>query len=446
MLKIKSDLTKKVLQGSFINMIGAVVTNFTRFLLVFILARYYIKEEFGIWVTITSITAILATGDFGIGNALRNKLSLFITQGKDADKHAERYYLTVLHVLIYVTIFISIVLYYLQGYIPLQELFKTDSASIKSIGKEIIVWVQIILLLGIPFSISNTCFYSYHESRIVAYLSITQAIITFGATCILALTGQSIVVISLVFFTSTLLMYVAGTFIFIKKRGWHFLNIQLPGAINIIKEMVIKGFPFFALQMSSAFLFNAGTVIMSSTVGLTSATEYNLVQKLYLFILGIYQAAFNPMWAGYAHAINTQAWEWCRKTLRNSLMITFIIFASATIGITILGNFALSILAGEKYVTDVTLFILLGSWITLYTLWACAQTLQSATNRINLLVITTLIAAICITPFSKFMIGYMGVNGLLCAQIIIYFILALATVTEAFYLIKIKSKAQPVLS
>ncbi|MDO6391148.1 oligosaccharide flippase family protein [Pontibacter sp. BT731] len=446
MLKDKSSLTQKVLQGSFINMAAAVVTNVTRFLLVFMLARYYIKEEFGIWVTITSITAILATGDFGIGNALRNKLSAYIPQGTTGDKEAERHYLIVLYFFFTLTLVLSVGLYALQDILPLEELFKTDSLSLQSVGKKIVVWVQIILLIGIPFGISNACFYSYHESYIVAYLNIFQAVLSFAVLLLLVFTDQSIVVISLVNFTCILIMYISGTVIFVKRRGWSLFNISHIGSGPIVLEMLRKGFPFFILQISSAFLFNAGTVIISSSIGLSIATEYNLVQKLYLFILGVYQAAFNPMWAGYSHAINTQAWDWCKAALRNSLLVTLAIFSAATAGITFFGNFALSLLAGEEYVTQTSMFLLVGAWVTMYTLWACAQTFQSAMGKMNTLVITTLLAAISVTPFSKLMLGLLGIYGLLCVQVALYFILALIVIIEAYCLLTAKTKAMTVSS
>ena len=441
----KNDLTQKVLKGSFFNMISAIVTNVTRFFLVFILARYYIKEEFGVWITITSITAVLATGDFGIGNALRNKLSSLIAKNdKEADQEAEKIFLVVFLFFLVFTTLLCIALFLLQDIIPLQSLFKSDNESLQNIGKQIIVWVQVLLIIGIPFSISSTCFYSYHESKYVANLNIAQALLSFVVICILALSKQSIILISIFYFFSSLAMYIAGTGIFLRKRRWNLLNLKLQGATSILIDMLKKGFPFFALQISSAFLFNSGTIIISSSIGLSEATEYNLVQKLYLFVLGIYQTAFNPMWAGYAQAINTQAWAWCKNTFKNSLLITIAVFGLATLAISILGNFALGLLAGEKYVAQSILFTFIGIWITLYSLWACAQTLQSAVGNIRLLVVTTLIAAFTIAPFSKLLIGEFGVFGLLWAQIIIYLILTIVTVTEAYLMILNKMKYQSV--
>lgn len=64
---------------------SSVVSNLLRFLLIFILIRLYSPEEFGLWASITSIAAILVTGDFGITNVLRYRASKAIEEKRVDD-------------------------------------------------------------------------------------------------------------------------------------------------------------------------------------------------------------------------------------------------------------------------------------------------------------------------------------------------------------------------
>jgi O-antigen/teichoic acid export membrane protein len=80
-LSSKGARTKNVIKGSFSMLGSALIGNLTRLGLVMILSRYYSKEEFGIWAAITSTASVIAYGDFGIINALRNKLSKLIVLG-----------------------------------------------------------------------------------------------------------------------------------------------------------------------------------------------------------------------------------------------------------------------------------------------------------------------------------------------------------------------------
>lgn len=65
--------------------IATSIASVLRFLLIFILIRFYTQEEFGLWASITSLAAVIMTGDFGIVNVLRNLLSKEIVNGAEGD-------------------------------------------------------------------------------------------------------------------------------------------------------------------------------------------------------------------------------------------------------------------------------------------------------------------------------------------------------------------------
>ena len=73
--------------------IATSIASVLRFLLIFILIRFYTQEEFGLWASITSLAAVIMTGDFGIVNVLRNLLSKEIVNGAEGDlKSKELFY------------------------------------------------------------------------------------------------------------------------------------------------------------------------------------------------------------------------------------------------------------------------------------------------------------------------------------------------------------------
>ena len=82
---IRTEQNKNLLKGM-CSVLGATgLDAICRLIVVMILVRYYSKEAFGVWAAITSVAAIVVTGDFGIINALRNKISLLLVEEKRAD-------------------------------------------------------------------------------------------------------------------------------------------------------------------------------------------------------------------------------------------------------------------------------------------------------------------------------------------------------------------------
>ena len=131
-------------------LIASIIVNLTRVLLVVLLSRYYSKEEFGIWATITSTAAVIATGDFGITNALRNKLSILNAKGEEGQESAKNYFYSSFFFLIFLTVLLVLSLSLLKNYIPFDSFFETDNWILKNKGAEIFFYIQILFLINIP--------------------------------------------------------------------------------------------------------------------------------------------------------------------------------------------------------------------------------------------------------------------------------------------------------
>ena len=144
-------------------MVSNLLNTLARVGIIALLARIYARDEFGIWVAITSATAILATSDFGMGNALRNKLAALAVRGKTGNDEAREYFLSVFYFFLIAALVLSAGLLIVSRFIPLQMLFKTSDVALQRAGADILIAVQVIFLIGIPLGIGPTMFFAYQE-------------------------------------------------------------------------------------------------------------------------------------------------------------------------------------------------------------------------------------------------------------------------------------------
>ena len=77
---------------------------------VFILVHYYSKDLFGVWAAITSVAAIIVTGDLGITNALRNKVSQLLVEDKN-NRSSQTYFYSVFYFFLFLAIVLTIILF-----------------------------------------------------------------------------------------------------------------------------------------------------------------------------------------------------------------------------------------------------------------------------------------------------------------------------------------------
>jgi O-antigen/teichoic acid export membrane protein len=439
-LRHRGERFKRVIIGSATIFVSTLINTFTRMVVVTLVARLYTQEELGIWVIITSTSFILGAFDLGIGNALRNKLSTLPEQGESGDFEAKRYYLSVLYLSVISTILLSIILLVLSRYVPLHALFKTSDQAIQKIGVDILKEVQIIFLLGIPFSIGVNCFFSYQESHLKAIIDIAGMLLSVLFVFILSITKQPIKSVSICYFLAGVFTAIIGTVIFLKKRKWGLIKIRMRLILSYIMKLIPQSFKFGIGQVVWAFILSAPTIAVSAVVGLELASRYNLVQKLYFFVLALHQCIFNPLWAGYADAANHGEWDWCKKILKISMGFTAILFVLIIIFMILFGNFFLTIWVGKKYICQRVLFLFLGVWALTNALIGCASSFLNALGRIEFSVILLIVTAFASISLLSAMGRGFGLNGIAIGSILLMVPSAIAVPIYGFAIIKKNQK------
>jgi len=426
------------------NMTASLISNLARVGIIIIITRFYSKEEFGIWATITSTIAIVATGgDLGIVNALRNKLSELYAEGSDSLNDAKTYFFTAFFLFIFLAIILSLIVTILYYNIPFESLFKTNNEYIKTQGKSIILWVQFLFLLGIPVSIGNASFFSFNEAIYSALFTTIQSISSLLFVLFASFFNFSIVSISIGYFIVILLTNLVSLLYFIYRRKWYSYDYDLfkfKPFINRSKYLFSHGIKFLGLQFSKGFLENAGTVIASSMLGLSIAAEFNLVQKLYTFGMGIYQSMFNPLWGAFTINAAKNNWVWCKKTFFLTIKITSLIIPLITIVFYFYGNFFLSIIGGNTYKADSLLFLILGISTYLYMLFTTVTTFQSAISKINFITLLMILFSLIIIPITKPIVNLYGVNGIAISLSLVWLISFVLGFSQSYMIIYNKIK------
>jgi len=428
----KGDRTNNLLKSSGVMAVSTFINTLTRVGLISMLARIYTKDQFGVWVAITSATAVMGTSDFGIGNALRNKLAGL--HAKNDNEEARNYFLSVIYFFIIFAIIISVVIFLFRDQIPYGSVFKTDNLVLKSQGTYILIAVSIIFLFSIPTGIGATMYFAYQEAKWVGLFSIIDGVsglIVIGA---FAFCGQSIVTTSIFFFVETLIVNSISTIYFMRRRKWTFKGFKIKFMFTRVWSLLALSFTFAVLQIAGTFIYNSVTLIATSHVSLADAAQLNLVQKLYTVGISIYLSFYNPLWAGYADAIHKKEWQWIKKTMVKTLQITSGLFISSIIIFTFFGNFFLKILAGNSYVSQKALFISMGSWALFYSLYSMGVAFLSALGKIKVITFFTGICALFFLYMASYLSGKWGILGISGLSAAIYGILSVITYCQSFYL------------
>jgi O-antigen/teichoic acid export membrane protein len=302
-------------------------------------------------------------------------------------------------------------------------LFKTENVYIKTQGKSILLWVQLLQFVGIPLSIGNACFFSFNEGKYSALALSIQSMFGFIFILVSSFLSLSIVFLSIGYFVITLLVNFASMLYFIKRRNWFSrADRKFDKALFFLrcKYLFENGFKFLGLQLSKGFVENGGTLIASSAIGLGSAAEFSLVQKLYTFAIGIYQSIFNPLWSAFSENAARDNWEWCKKTYILTIKISILVVTILTVVYFMYGNLFLNLISGTTYEVDESLFLILGISSLFYMLFTSVTTFQSAINKINLITLLMVFFSIIMVPMAKPLISAFDIKGVALSVLIVW--------------------------
>ena len=161
-------------------------------------------------------------GDLGITNALRNKLSFLRSSTHDTNNEQREYFYSAFYSFLAIAILLVFLFLALAPFLPIDRLYNTDDLLLKEQGIYIFTYIQIVFLLSIPFGIAMGLFFSYDESRYVAYLNIISSVAILSIVLVLAFVFKvDIVTLAQVYFALTLLFNLVALVLFIVKRKWH---------------------------------------------------------------------------------------------------------------------------------------------------------------------------------------------------------------------------------
>lgn len=420
--------------------VAQLADNFFRFLLVFFVVRCYSQEEFGLWASITSIAAIIVTGDFGLTNVLRNIASKGLSEGESGERHTQLSWFSAFVFLFIIAVVGVAILLIIKDYSIFEKLFKTENDQLRSLGNLITIVVIGIFLITLPFGMVGGLFVSYGEIKESSIISIIRGSLTFTAVILLSLMHVRIDIVSITYFACPLVVHVVSTIYFIKRRKWHIAWVSPKVIVGHLKEMIPAGLRFIGVDFSRNFLPNVLTLFSGAMLGLSVAANINVAQKIYTFFSGIMLGLMNPIWARLSRLFYANEYGTCRKMYKTNLLGMSGISCLIIMGTTLLRSYLVYFIAGNGYEADLIIFILVGTCLLGRVVFDSSALLLVATNTFKTLLPTCVIFALIALSVFPIIVRSWGFNWMMMIMSICWGISIFIVYIHTQYILMVKDK------
>ena len=377
---------------------------------------YLGTERYGLWVTISSLTAMLALADLGMGNGLLNAISE--ANGKDDREAARKYVSSAFFMLSGIAVSLAVLFAVIHPWVPWTRVFNVSSSqAVAEAGPAVAVFAG-CFLAGIPLSVARQTQIGYQEGVATNLWTVLGTLFGLGGV-LLAIhmeAGLPWLVLAIAG-APTLALFLNSVALFKHRRPW--LRPRLKNTrISTAKRISQTGLLFFVLQVAVVIVFYSDNIVVAQIFGADEVTQYAVPWQLFMIPPLFLSLALTPLWPAYGEAIARGDVVWVRTTLYRSFAVALLITVPAATFLVAFGTQVIHLWAGPEVTPSFLLLLGLGLWAVIRGIGAPIAMLFNGANALKFQVVTASLMAIANLATSITLAYLIGLPGVILGTVI----------------------------
>ena len=390
---------------------------------------YLGSDRFGVWMTLSSVVALLGFTDLGIGNSLLNGVAH--AAGRDDRQLIRINVSNGIAMLTAVAAGFGLLFAAVYGHIPWARVFNVElAATLDEVGLAAAVLVA-CFLIGLPAS-------ALPQVRAGLQQGYVNSIFV-GVGNILAL-GLVIWAIQMQLGLPWLVLAMAGAPLvatlvngsaLVVRTSW--LRPRLHDVnLGVARSLLRVGLLFLVLQLAVAVAFTSNSIVIAAMIGPSAVADYAVVSKLFMIPTLLAGLALGPLWPAYREAISRGDIQWVRRTLRRSIRLSLSAAGLVSAVLVVLGLPLIAVWVGTSVEPSFQLILAVGIWTTLSAVGTAVAMLLNGAQAMRFHVVSAVLMATANILLSIALTARIGVAGVVWGSVIAYSVFTL--VPMALYL------------
>lgn len=370
--------------------------------------NYLGQEQYGIWLTLTSIIGWMSFFDIGLGNGLRNKLSEALANNNLI--LAKSYISTSYAALILIVLTIASVFFLINFYIDWSKILKS-SPEISSEVSILAIVVVSSFFIQFPLKLISTVLVANQKTAINDSINVTSNLISLIIIVIIInYTMNSILLIGTVMSFVPIVTLCLFSFFFYYGNYKHLRPSYKDIKIQHFRELGSIGSHFFIIQIAAIVLFSTDNMIITHILGPAEVTPYNISFKYFNVVTMIYYIILTPFWSAFTHAYHKGDFTWIKNSTKYLVYIS-ILFSIGVFFLIFISDKVYSLWVGESIKISNSLTICMGLF-TIIQLFATPFTyFINGVGKIRLQLYTAIIACSINIPLSIYLGKNLGLGS-----------------------------------
>ncbi|CAN5280717.1 O-antigen export protein [soil metagenome] len=377
--------------------------------------NYISSNQYGIWLTLSSIIGWLLFFDVGFGNGLRNRFAESVAKHEflEARIYVSTTYVTVTCIVVVLFLLFCCINPFLNwsAILNAPDVLSGELSMLALVVFSFFCIQYILQLLSTiltanqqPAKASLFNFLGGFLSLIIIFI-LTKT--THGNLVYLgfALGASPIVVLT-----------IASIWLFTHEYGRYSPSLKL-FRLSSVKSLMSLGIQFFVLQIVWIVVFASGNIIVAQLFGPAEVTSYNIAFRYFSVVTMVFNIFSAPYWSAFTEAFVKADIEWIQKST-GFLIKIWLVLSLGTIVMMIFSNFVYKLWIGERVNIPISLSILMGIFTMISNWNSIFVNLLNGIGRIRLQMYIAIILGVINIPMSIFLGIHIGIEGVIMSSCI----------------------------
>ena len=411
----RSVAAKKNIAGSFLNKCIAI---FVSLALVPLTINFVSSEQYGIWLTVSSVVGWMSYFDIGFANGFRNK---FAEAKANGDMLLARKYVSTTYVLLGIIFsIVAILALVVNQFLDWKKILNLSEDYNLTLVFDILI---VLFCFQMILQIYNTLLNADQKPALSAFVVTIGQILVLVCVVILTHTVKegNLLLLSWILLgipcITTLIISIIAFNTKYKSVAPAFRYVEF----RLTKNVISLGIKFFIIQISIIFTFQLTNIILLRVVGPLAVTQYNVVYKYFSAVIMIVNIILSPYWSAFTDAFTQKDFAWMYKSYKRLSIVTNISAALLFLMIFI-APFIFRIWLRDSVTVSMDLVIMMALYSFVIIKSSLNMTLIKGIGCIQLQMFLFVFLALCSIPLAYWACKNFGVLGGIVEPLIVYLV------------------------
>ena len=417
----RSLIVKKNIMQSFVFKVVSIILSL---LIVPITIDYISVEQYGIWLTVSSIVAWISYFDLGLGHGLRNRYAECKAQG---NKQLARHYISTSYA-VFAIIFVAlfIIFFMANHFLNWQSFLKITQLGNDDLQRLMLILVGFFCLTMI-FKVINSLLLGDQRTAFASGISVAEQFISLVVVYVLTKTAKPN--IDYLAYASygipCIVLLLISIALFSNKGSFHEYKPSFKGVdFHLTRRLLGLGVKFFVVQVSLLVIFQFVNIILSRNCGQMAVAQYNLSFKYFNMLHMGEVIILTPFWSAFTDAYTKKDYSWM-KSIYSKLNRYAVLSIPVVIAMVLIAPLFFSLWLHNSVEIPYLLNICMAVYMVAMVYASLQMYLLNGIGKVNVQLVVYVCFAIIAIPLIHLLSKVFGIYGVLIVLTVVYSVQAI---------------------